>query len=181
MCACSPESQPYPGLHQEKHGQQVEGGDSVHLLRSGETPPGVLRPALEPSAQEGHGPVGAGSEEGHKDDLGLKHRSYEDRLRELGLLSLEKQRLRGDLIAAFQYLKGDYTKAGEGLFSRACCDRTRSNGLKLREGGFRLGIRKKFFTVRVVKHWNRLPREVVGAPSLETFKARLDGALSNLV
>ncbi|KFP56873.1 hypothetical protein N323_06948, partial [Cathartes aura] len=55
------------------------------------------------------------------------------------------------------------------------------NGFKLKEGRFRLYIRKKFFTVRVVRHWNRLPREVVDAPSLEAFKARLDGALSNLV
>ena len=74
----------------------------------------------------------------------LEHLSYEERLRELGLLSLEKRRLWGDLIAAFQYLKGAYT-------------------------------------VRVVRHWNRLPREVVDARSLEVFKARLDGALSNLI
>ncbi|KFR12521.1 hypothetical protein N306_04601, partial [Opisthocomus hoazin] len=55
------------------------------------------------------------------------------------------------------------------------------NGCKLKEGRFGLGIRKKFFTMRVVKHWNRLPGKVVDAPSLEVFKARLDGALSNLV
>ena len=57
----------------------------------------------------------------------------------------------------------------------------RGNGFKLEEGRFRLDIRKKFFTVRVMRHCNRLPREVVDAPSLETFKARLDGAVSNLV
>ncbi|GAB0176453.1 hypothetical protein GRJ2_000110500 [Grus japonensis] len=111
----------------------------------------------------------------------LEHLSYEDRLRELGLFSLEKRRVQGDLRAAFQYLKGTYRKAGEGLFIRECSERTRGNGFKLKEGRFRLDIRKKFFTVRVVRHWNRLPREVVDAPSLEVFKARLDGALDNVV
>jgi len=112
---------------------------------------------------------------------GLEHLSYEERLRDLGLFSLEKRRLRGDLIVAFQYLKGAYRKAEEGLFTKAHRDRTRGNGLKLKEGTVRLDIRKKFFTVRVVRHWNRLPREVVATPSLAVFKARLDGALSNLV
>jgi len=67
------------------------------------------------------------------------------------------------------------------LFSKGCCDRTRSNCFKLRECRFRLDIRKTFFTMRVMKDWNGLPREVMEAPSLETFKARLDGALSNLI
>ncbi|KFV45671.1 hypothetical protein N341_00526, partial [Tyto alba] len=54
------------------------------------------------------------------------------------------------------------------------------NSFKLKEGRFRLDISKKFFIMRVVRHWHRLPREAVAAPSLEGFKARLDGALSNL-
>ncbi|KFZ64916.1 hypothetical protein N321_02240, partial [Antrostomus carolinensis] len=112
---------------------------------------------------------------------GLEHLSYEDRLRELGLFSLEKRRLQGDLTVAFQYLKGTYKKPGEGLFIRTTNDKTRGNWLKLKEGRFRLDIRKKFFTVRVVRHWKRLPREAVDAPSLEVLKARLDEALSNLV
>ena len=116
---------------------------------------------------------------------GLEH-FCEDRLRELGLFSLEKRRLQGDLLrSAYQQLKGAYKRAGEGLFTRTCSDRTRGNGFKIKEGRFILDLRKKFFTVRVVMHWHRLPREPVELPTLEiflqVFKARLDGALSSLV
>ncbi|PKU47817.1 hypothetical protein llap_1856 [Limosa lapponica baueri] len=111
---------------------------------------------------------------------GSQHLCYKDRLRELGLFSLENRRLWGDLTAAFQYLRGAYRKDGKSLFTKACSDRTRSNGFKLEKSRFRLDIRKKFFTMRVVERWNRLPREAVEAPSLEIFKVRLDKALGNL-
>ena len=83
---------------------------------------------------------------------GVEQLSYEDRLRELGLISLEKRRLQGDLIAAFQYLKGSFRKEGNRLFSRVCGDRIRGNGFKIKKGRFRLHIRKKSFTVSVVRH-----------------------------
>ena len=72
-------------------------------------------------------------------------------------------------------------KTMEGLFVRAGSNRARGNGFTLEEGRFRLDIREKLFTVRIMRHCKMLPREVVDAPSLETFKVRLDGTLSNLV
>ncbi|KAM3675666.1 triadin isoform 19-T19 [Ammospiza maritima maritima] len=110
---------------------------------------------------------------------GLEHISYEDRLREMGQFSLEKRRLRGYLITVFQYLQGACKRAKEGLVTTACSDR--ENGFKLKEVGFSLDIREKVFTVRVVRLWNRLPREVVDSPSLEVFKARLGRTLRYLV
>ncbi|KAK4817195.1 hypothetical protein QYF61_003588 [Mycteria americana] len=90
-----------------------------------------------------------------------ENKSDEERLRDLGLLSLEKRRLRGDLIALYSCLKG------------GCRE--------LSQGRFRLDIRKFYFTERVVQHWTRLPREGVESPSLEVSKGRLDEVLGDMV
>jgi len=106
---------------------------------------------------------------------GLEGMSCEEQLRNLGLSSWEKRRLRGNLIALCSFLRRGRGEGGADggadLFSLMSSDRTVGMVQSRTKGRFRLDVRKHFFTERVVRHWHRLPRAVVDAPSLSVFEA----------
>jgi len=107
----------------------------------------------------------------------LLHRKAE----RAGVFQPEEKKVPGRPYSSLPVPGGAYKKAGEGLSTRAWSGRTRGNGFKLKEAKFRLDARKKFLMIRVVRHWHRLPGEILAVPSLEVFKSRLAEALSNLV
>uniref|UniRef100_A0A8C5QT30 Lysosome-associated membrane glycoprotein 5 n=1 Tax=Leptobrachium leishanense TaxID=445787 RepID=A0A8C5QT30_9ANUR len=103
--------------------------------------------------------------------------SYEERLTSLSLFSLEKRRLRGDLITLYKYIRGHYQPLSDNLFINRTIHRTRGHPFRLEERKFSLKHRKGYFTVRTIKLWNSLPVEVVGSESVQTFIKRLDDFL----
>ena len=155
MCLQSPESQLCSGLHQKKYGQHAEGGDPAPQLRATKASPGVLHPDLGSSGQEIYRPVGLhpedGQENGPRDGTPPLHGQAE---RPGAVQPGEEKALRIPE-SGLSVTKGGerlYKKVGDRLFSKFCCDRLRGNGFKQKEERFRLGIRKKFFTIRVAKH-----------------------------
>jgi len=181
VCARSPESQPYPGPHPQQRGQQSREG-ILPLCSALVRPPGESCVQLwSPQRRTELELLEQGQRRLQQWSEGWSTSPVRTGWNNWGCSAGRREGCKETVEQYCQYLKGAYKKDVDRLFSRACCDRTRGNGFKLKEGRFRLNRRKNFFTVRPVKHWHWLPREVVDVPSLETFKVSLDRPLSNLI
>lgn len=134
---------------------------------------GVLHPALESSDRKDMDTLDKIQRRATKTITKLEYVSYEDRLRELVLVRLERRKFWGDLTAAFQYLKGPYKKDEDKLFNRVCSYKIRHNDFKLKENRLSPDTRKRFLTLKAAKHWNRLLTVGVDDPSLETLEVRM--------
>ena len=99
----------------------------------------------------------------------------------MGLFSLEKRRLRGDLMATYKFIRGDHQDLGDRLFTSAPQGTMKLNCHKLKQDRFRVDRRKNFFPVRAPRVWNSLPAEVVQAPTMNTFKSKLDAYLAGIL
>jgi len=170
---------------EQDHGLQPRGatsrdGDVIIPIGAGQASAGVLCPVLIPTIQKRYS-LKRVQRRATKMIKGLENLLCKERLRGLGLFSLKKTRLGGNLITVLQYLKDICTGSGGSLFTRSHVEETRGNGYKLQWERFHLRIRKTFLTVRAINHWNNLPRDVVESPSLEVFRMRLDRVLDNLI
>jgi len=112
----------------------------------------------------------------------LEHLPYEERLSNLGLFSLGKRSLREYLLNVYKYQKKGGRQMDEArLFLVVCSNRTWSNGIKLEHRKFCTNTSKNLFAVRMIEHWNRLPKDVVESPSMEIFKIRSEAYLCDLL
>jgi len=151
MCTRSPAGQPCPGLHPQQRGHRAREGILPLCLA-------LLRPPGSPAPSSGALSTGqswscwSGAGGGHKNDQrGGTTPLLGGQAGRAGAVQPGEEKALGRPYCSLPVLKGTCKKDGDKLFSRACCDRTRDNGFKLRESRFRLAIRKKYFTVRVVK------------------------------
>lgn len=112
---------------------------------------------------------------------GLEHLSCKEKLRELGLFSLEKRRVQRDLIETFQCLKGAHKKDGDKYFIRACCDTTRGNGFKPKVERFRLDIKKTTFYDESGETMEQAAQRGERYPICRNIQGQVDGPLRNLM